>query len=318
MKDANRMDLKPVIPFEPIKADKIPVGDHWIAQVKWDGVRVLTYFDGSNVQLFNRKLNERTLQFPELADIKRYCSASTVILDGEVIALEKGKPSFHNVMKRDRVRQPDKLPRAMRETPIIYMIFDILFFNGNWVVDLPLNQRQRILGETIKSHDDIQLIENFDDAHSLFDVVTAQDLEGIVCKDLTSKYGIKGKDRRWQKLKNYHDLIAVVGGVTYRGDIVNAVLLGLYDQEGRLWYIGHAGTGKLTMADWRDFTEYIKPLTIRERPFINKPERIKSGIWLKPTITVKIRFIEWTEGHTLRQPSIQSFVKIPPEECRLE
>ncbi len=312
------MELKPVIPFEPIKTDKIPVGDQWTAQVKWDGVRILTYFDGDIVGLFNRKLNDRTLQFPELVDIKRYCSAASIVLDGEVIALEKGKPSFHNVMKRDGVRQPDKVPRAMRETPVTYMVFDILFYNGKWITGLPLEQRQEILHDMITPSDDVQLVENFHDPQSLYQVVSAQDLEGIVCKDLTSTYGIKGKDRRWQKLKNYHDLVAVVGGVTFRGDLVNAVLLGLYDREGRLWYIGHAGTGKLTMAEWRALTERIKPLVVKERHFVNKPERIKTAIWLQPAITVKVKFIEWTGGHTLRQPSIQAFVEIPPEKCRLE
>ena len=312
------MQLKPILPFEPVRADKIPVGDQWVAQVKWDGVRVLTYFDGNSVRLFNRRLNERTIQFPELVDIKRYCLASSVILDGEVIALEKGKPSFHSVMKRDGVRQPDKVARALRETPVIYMVFDVLLYNEEWVTGLPLIERQEILNRAITTHDDIQLVENFEDAESLFAVTSVQDLEGIVCKDLTSKYALKGKDRRWQKLKNYRDLVAVVGGVTFRGDLVNAVLLGLYDKNGQLWYIGHAGTGKLTMSEWRELTERIKKLVIRERPFINKPERIKTAIWLKPAITVKIRFVEWTEGHTLRQPSIQAFASIPPEECGFE
>lgn len=309
------MELKPVIPFEPVKVNKLPVGDEWIAQVKWDGVRILTYFDGNSVRLFNRKLNERTLQFPELINLKRYCSASSIILDGEVIALKKGKPSFQNVMKRDSVRQPDKVPRAVRDTPIIYMIFDILFYNGKWVCDLSLTRRQELLKKTVKPRDDFQLVENFDDAQSLFDVVSAQGIEGIVCKDLTSKYGIKGKDQRWQKLKNYLDLVAVVGGVTYRGNIVNSILLGLYDREGRLWYIGHAGTGKLTIPEWRALTERIKPFIIKERPFVNKPERIKTAIWLQPSITVKVKFIEWTSGKTLRQPSIQAFVDIPTEDC---
>lgn len=312
------MELKPVVPFEPVKVNKIPAGDEWIAQVKWDGVRVLTYFDGSGVRLFNRKLLERTLQFPELVNLKSYCSAASAVLDGEVIALKNGKPSFQDVMKRDGVRQPDKVPRAMRDIPIIYMVFDILFYNGKWVTDLPLEQRQKILAENITPHDDIQLVENFDDAQALFDVVTAQGLEGIVCKDLSSKYGIKGKDRRWQKLKNYLDLVAVIGGVTFRGDIVNAILLGLYDHAGRLWYIGHAGTGKLTMLEWRALTERVKPLIIKERPFVNKPERSKTAVWLQPSITVKVKFIEWTTGHTLRQPSIQAFLNVPVEDCRFE
>lgn len=70
------MDLKPVVPFEPKSTEIIPIGKNWIGRVKWDGVRVLTYYDGLKVKLFNRKLNERTSQFFELVNIKSYCSAN--------------------------------------------------------------------------------------------------------------------------------------------------------------------------------------------------------------------------------------------------
>ncbi|MDB5052920.1 MAG: ligase [Bacilli bacterium] len=96
------MELEPVIPFEPIRSNSIPEGSVWIHQIKWDGVRVLTYYDGFKCRLFNRKLNERTNQYPELLDVKSYCHSDSVILDGEIIALgSDGKPSFHEVMRRD-------------------------------------------------------------------------------------------------------------------------------------------------------------------------------------------------------------------------
>lgn len=309
------MELVPIIPFEPITALHIPRGKQWIAQVKWDGVRILTYFDGRQVRLFNRKLNERTMQFPEFAEINRYLIASSAILDGEIIALHNGKPSFHEVMKRDGIRKPENVAKARKVTPVTYMLFDVVYYNGVWVKDQSLQKRQEILLNIITPQENLQLVENFADGESLFTAIKANGMEGIVCKDLNSTYAINGKDGRWQKIKNYRDLIAVVGGVTLRGGVVNALLLGLYDHKGRLWYIGHAGTSKLTQADWRNLTEQVKPLIINERPFVNKPERAKDTIWLKPKITVKIKFAEWTPDGVLRQPSIQAFVDIPPEEC---
>lgn len=76
------MKLKPVIPFEPISTETIPTDDGWVTQIKWDGVRMLTYFDGNEVRLVNRRCNDRTLQYPELLDIQTYCTASSVIIDG--------------------------------------------------------------------------------------------------------------------------------------------------------------------------------------------------------------------------------------------
>lgn len=312
------MEMKPIVPFEPIRTEVFPQGEDWIAQVKWDGVRVLTYYDGNQVRLFNRRLNERTGQYPELTQIKDYCSADSVILDGEVIALEKGRPSFHQVMKRDGIRLLEKVDSLKKQIKIAYMVFDLLFYNGEWVSTLPLKERQEILRELLKPHERVHSVDNFPDAQGLFKAIKKQDLEGIVCKKLSSTYALGGKDNRWQKVKNYRDIIAAVGGVTMREGIVNALLLGAYDSEGRFWYIGHAGTGKLTQADWLELTCRIQPLQKKVSPFVNRPARMKEAIWLVPEYTVKVRFMEWTEGGTLRQPSIQAFMQAQASECRLE
>lgn len=313
------MELTPVNPFEPISSDVFPEGPQWIAQVKWDGVRVLTYYDGEEVRLFNRKQNERTLHYPEIADIHSYFKGDSVILDGEVIALgEDGKPSFYEVMRRDGLRRMEKVPQMQRAVPISYMIFDILYLNGQWVTTFPLRERQELLRRMITPSAHIQFVEDFSSLAGLYKVVEAQGMEGIVMKDLSSTYLINGKDQRWRKKKFYRDLIAAVGGVTLRNKIVNALLLGLFDKERRFWYIGHAGTGKLSQADWRNLTEQIQPLVTEQMPFANRPPRTAETLWLMPELTVKIAFAEWREGHSLRQPSIQGFVEVPAKQCILE
>jgi len=309
--------MQPIKPFEPISTEEIPTGSSWVGQVKWDGVRVLTYYNGSEVKLYNRRLNERTRHYPELIDIKKYCKANSVILDGEVIALKDGKPSFYTVMKRDGITNFDNVTLLSKAVPITYMIFDVLYYNDKWINNQSLNERQQILTKIISPGPHIQLVENFSDPKTLYEIVKKQDLEGVVVKDLTSTYLINGKDGRWRKKKYFRDLIAVVGGVTLRGSTVNSLLLGLYDSQGRLRYIGHAGTGKLTQEDWRTLTQNIQPLIQTEMPFANRPPRYKESIWLKPLLTVKVNFTQWLEGHTLRQPSIQAFVKADPKECIL-
>lgn len=310
--------LEPIVPFEPVSAKRIPKGDRWTAQVKWDGVRILTYYDGRDVRLFNRKRRERTRHYPEFTQISSFCSARSVILDGEVIALDAdGKPSFHEVMRRDGIRRMDRVDRLRKVVPVTYMIFDVVYCNGEWVRHRKLSERMDILSAVITPCDRVQLVHSHPEGADLFKAVQQHRLEGIVVKDLNSKYEINGKDSRWQKIKNYRDITAVVGGVTLRDGIVNAVLLGAFDAKGRLHYIGHAGTGKLTRGEWQTLTERIKPLIVTDRPFVNRPQRIKGAIWVKPEITVKVQFLEWTKGHTLRQPSIQAFVEAPPEACVL-
>jgi len=309
------MNLDPVIPFEPVLADRIPQGTGWTAQIKWDGVRMLAYFDGREFRLVNRRRHDRTAQYPEFHEPAAWCRASSFILDGEFVAFDRRKPSFHEIMRRDSLRKPEQIHRAVGEIPVAYMVFDVLYCDGQWITSRPLAERQQVLASILRPQPHVQPVENADDAEALLAVMKAHGMEGIVCKRLDSTYAIGGKDKRWQKLKITRDLLAVVGGVTFRDGIVNALLLGLYDGDGRLFYIGHAGTGKITAAEWRRLTREAASLAVREMPFANRPERAKGAVWLRPALVAKIRFLEWTDRGTLRQPSIQAFVDMPPEAC---
>ncbi|TCP29779.1 bifunctional non-homologous end joining protein LigD [Scopulibacillus darangshiensis] len=310
--------MEPILPMEPKKSEAVPEGNGWLAQIKWDGVRILTYFDGTKVRLYNRKLNERTWNYPELTNLSSYCSAESVILDGEVIAMgEDGKPSFYEVMRRDGIRRKEKLAQMVSIVPVAYMIFDVIYLNREWLNKRPLNERTRLLSDIIEPNEQIQLVSSHRDGNHLFHVIKENGMEGIVLKKEDSPYQIGQKTDHWQKVKNYLDVIAVVGGFTLRGGVVNAVLLGLYNQKGELYYIGHTGTGKLSNQEWRQLTDILKKKEMDDRPFINKPERNDTAHWVRPALTVKIQYAEWRPGHSLRQPSIQSFVDVPPKDCKM-
>lgn len=310
--------LKPIVPMEPVRSETIPQTGAWRVQIKWDGIRILTYFDGQNVRMFNRKLNERTLHYPEIADIRSYCRADSVILDGEVIALgADGRPSFHQVMRRDGLRRMNKVPRVRKEVPVTYMIFDIVYYNGEWIHRRTLSERSEILSRIIKPNSHIQQVLSHDDAAALFAVMQEHGMEGIVMKKADSPYLIGEKKNYWLKIKNYRDLVAVIGGFTVREGRVNALLLGQYDGQAGLRYIGHAGTAKFTHREWMELEGRLRAMIEHECPFSNKPKKTSSTYWTSSRITVKIQFAEWTEDGTLRQPSIQGIVDVPPEECML-
>ncbi|WP_223068126.1 RNA ligase family protein [Paenibacillus caui] len=309
------MELKPVQPFEPITTNLLPSGDRWVAQVKWDGVRMLAYYDGHASRLINRKGNDRTRQYPEFTDVTGYCRAQSVILDGEMIAIEGGKPSFHAIMKRDSLRKQSEIDAGVQRVAVSYMIFDVLYLNGEWLTGRTLEQRQQLLQELIMPHERLQLCQNYNDAEQLYAVMKQHGWEGVVCKNLDSAYAIGGKDKRWQKKKIFRDLYAAVGGVTYRDGIVNALLLGLYDQHGRFLYIGHAGAGRFTTEDWRRVTKEAERLKADARPFDNTPQRVKGAAWIVPSLTVKVEYLEWTNGGTLRHPVLQGLTTVPAEQC---
>ncbi|SCW69877.1 bifunctional non-homologous end joining protein LigD [Paenibacillus tianmuensis] len=309
------MELKPIFPFEPVSTNVSPSGSDWVAQIKWDGVRMLHYFNGVETRLFNRKLNERTLQYPELLDTKAFCHADSVILDGEIIAFDNNKPSFHEIMKRDSLKQTQKIQLSIAKVPVTYMIFDVLFYNGAWMTGNTLANRLQLLERIITPRNNIQVTQNFPDGSALFSLMKEYRMEGVVYKDLSSKYAINGKDGRWKKQKIYKDLYAIVGGVTLRNKIVNSLLLGLYTNEQDLLYIGHAGTGKLTNHDWVRITELTSRMVIDRKPFMNEPERSKDAVWVRPELKVKVEFLEFTPNGTMRHPSIQSVVNVSKKEC---
>jgi len=307
--------LEPVVPFEPVAADVMPAGPGWIAQIKWDGVRMLAYFDGAGTKLANRRLHDRTAQYPELADARRYLRAKSAILDGEIVAFDAAKPSFHEVMRRDGVRSARAVPAAAREIPVTYMVFDILYLDGEWVTGRSLAERQRLLERAVEPGDHVRLVESTPDGKLLFDAMRKHGMEGIVVKDLASSYAIGGKDGRWRKIKVRRDLTAAVGGVAYGGGRVNALLLGLYDGRGRLHYIGRAGSGRLTGRDWASVTAAAELLRTPDCPFAEKPPRSADAVWIRPMLTAKVHYLEWTAGRTLRQPVIEAVGAGPASDC---
>ncbi|MEK4009110.1 ATP-dependent DNA ligase [Paenibacillus sp. FSL H3-0333] len=311
------LQLKTITPFEPVLASVLPSGEQWIAQIKWDGVRMISYYDGSHAELINRRGNRRTLQYPELAEPGSYCRAGSFILDGEIIALSGGKPSFHEVMRRDSLKNEAAIRAVQPQVPVLYMVFDILYCDGIWLLDEPLSRRQELLKEMLLPHPHVQQVPSYPDPVQLLAAARQGSLEGIVCKDMHSAYAPGGKDKRWQKLKIISDVTAVAGGVTFRDGTVNALLLGLYDDEGKLHYIGHAGAGRMTVQDWRKLTEQVHTLASETMPFAELPERSKGAFWIKPKLVFKVHYLEWNASGTLRQPSIQAWVELPPMHCLL-
>lgn len=313
------MMIEPVRPFEPVVSDTIPEGPEWIHQIKWDGVRMLAYADGGRTRLFNRRQNERTANYPELADVADYCSASSAIFDGEVIALgPDGKPSFHEVMRRDGIRRYNRVNTLVADIPVYYMIFDVLFYNGRWVNDRTLEERTDLLRTLVNESDQVHLVTSDTDGAALFDVVRNQDMEGVVSKKRDSSYALSGKDARWQKIKYDRDLVAVIGGASYRQGSVNAVLLGLYDRQDQFVFVGSAGAGKLAAEEWKQLSEWIKRTKTDHCPFHAIPETDRPTAWIRPALTVKVTYAGWTEGRALRQPVIQAIVAEDPESCKFE
>src|SRR5690554_5542030 len=120
-----------ITPMSPITYHEIFDDPNFIYQVKWDGVRMISYIKNNDIKLINRKLNSRTDQYPELQSLSTIIKGYDItILDGEIITLVNGKPSFPTVMRRDNTTDIKKIKLLTKLIPVLYMVFDILYLNG--------------------------------------------------------------------------------------------------------------------------------------------------------------------------------------------
>ena len=128
-------------------AHEVPPGDGWAYEMKWDGVRALTLVRPGTVRITSRNGRDVTAGYPELHALAADLGAAEVLLDGEIVALnEEGRPDFQLLQRRMHVRDVERRLRALqREVPIVLMIFDLLWFDGRLIIELPYTERRRVL-----------------------------------------------------------------------------------------------------------------------------------------------------------------------------
>ena len=271
----------------------------FIFELKLDGIRCIAYLDPKNVQLRNKRNKDITALYPELSQIKQ-CVKKKCILDGELIALTDGKPDFYQLQSRSLMSDAFKIRLAAQRNPILFVAYDILYFNGEELTDKPLMRRKEILGKNIIEGHGLALSRWIEqDGVAFFDSAKQQDLEGIVAKNKNSIYHIGRRTRDWLKIKVMQDEDVVICGYQPDGDgMVKDLVLGYYDGDA-LRYRGKVflGVSKEVRKTVFEFARKNK----RERP----PKGFKRAdgiIWIKPQIEGTVHFMQETPNGTMRQP----------------
>ena len=303
-----------VQPMQPLSSKAPPARSDYFYQIKWDGVRILALIEEGRVILKNRKGRMRTEQYPELQEAAALIRAKNAVLDGEVIALAGGKPSFARVLRRELCRRAEAIRALQRQIPCTYCLFDLLYLEGSDLAGRPIEERQRLLEEVVEAVPPLYLNENFQDGEVLYREVEEAGLEGIVAKKRGSPYRSGRKTGDWLKIKPRQRQLCVVGGLTLPHGSVGALLLGAY-RDGELLYIGKAGSG----LKGRELL-LLRDQARRDRagePSFSNPPRERELLWLEPRLTVQVEFAEWTAGLRLRSPVVIGFTGRPPCEALL-
>ncbi len=276
--------------------------DQHLFEVKWDGTRSLAFVENGDYRLLNRNRNDQKPRYPELG-----CLGSVLppglLLDGEIVVLRGDRPSFRDMLTREQARAPRRIAALAKTLPAVYVAFDVLYVAGRSVMDEPLSDRRRRLEELIapaagSAVGRLILSDAIVGAgRALFDSVCANELEGLVAKELASPYRPGLRTDEWVKVKTVRRLpCAIVGFVpTERGDIKSLVVAAL--RAGELVCVGRVGSG-LSAALRRDLLRRLGALE-RPQPVVACPFE---GRWVEPELYCTVSFLEFTDDGMLRAP----------------
>jgi bifunctional non-homologous end joining protein LigD len=274
----------------------------WLFERKLDGERLLAFRDGSQVRLLTRNDRDVTGTFPEVADALLAQQADGFVVDGEVVAFRDGQTSFSRLQQRLGVAHP--APQLIEDFPVTYYIFDVLFAAGRDTRGLPQRERKDTLHALLDFAGPLQYTEHRDgDGEAFYRQACVDGWEGLIAKRADAPYA-EGRTHNWLKFKCITGQEFVIGGYTdpqgsRQG--LGALLVGYYDEDGRLTYAGKVGTGFST-ATLRSLSESLSALERDTSPFaVGKPPR--AGVhWAEPRLVAQIEFAEWTTDGLLRQP----------------
>jgi bifunctional non-homologous end joining protein LigD len=284
--------------LEPMKAqlvDKPFDDERWLFEVKWDGIRLVAFIDEGNVTLQTRAGRIVDAEYPQLQAINRLVNAGQAVLDGEVVVLdEEGRPSFQLLQNRGSD------PRPMH-----YAVFDIVYFDGQQLFKVPLEDRKRLLRDIVRDSGVLKYSDHVvGQGKAFFKAAQEKRLEGIVAKLRDSLYQPGVRSSAWLKIKAILQQEVVIGGFTEPRNSrkhFGALLVGVYE-NGKLVYTGHVGGGfdDRTLAE---VAKLLKPRIIKTSPFDGPPPRTnEKPTWVKPELVAEVKFAEWTRDGVMRQP----------------
>jgi bifunctional non-homologous end joining protein LigD len=289
-----------------------PDDESWGYEIKWDGVRAVAYVPPDKpTRIESRNLNDVTRQYPEAAAVGTALEKRSAVLDGEVVAFdEHGRPSFERLQGRMHLTGEAAIGVRTQSTPIAYVVFDLLYLDGESLMRLPYSERRaRLEGLDLNGPSWRTPAYHQGEGAALLEASAKQGLEGVVAKRLDSPYEPGKRNGAWLKIKNTRRQELVIGGWLpgegRRQGRIGALLMGYYDHEPptpELRFAGKVGTG----FDAKELDKLGALLAGRRRPtspFSGPRQPGKGAIYVDPDLVAEVEFNEWTRQNMLRHPS---------------
>ena len=277
-------------------------GGSWLFEPKLDGLRCVAVRNGRDVGLWSRNRLSFNERFPELVAELRRLPANNFVLDGEVVALVGGLPSFAALQEGGAGR-------------VVYWVFDLPWLLGRDLRELPVEQRKALLEKAVPEGVHLQVVKPLSgDPTALLERACREGWEGLVAKRAGSLYR-GGRGGEWVKLKCSCRQELVIGGFTAPKGArtgFGALLLG-YWQDGQFAYAGKVGTG-FTEATLRRLFKELLELETTLSPFA-APVGERGARFVEPRLVAEVAFTNWTPEGRLRPPS---FLGLRPDKASSE
>lgn len=294
-------------------SSRVPEGDSWIHELKFDGYRILAHINGTGkVRLITRNDNDWTVRFGVVANAVADLPLQSAILDGEVVSLDaNGVSNFQKL--QNSLKTGDS-------ASLVYYVFDLPYLEGYDLTDVPLVKRKELLaGVLLATNPDNDGVIRYSDhiqgqGADVLQQACSAAMEGIVAKRADSAYH-QFRSPDWLKVKCMKQQEFVIGGYSKpQGSRVGfgALLLGYYD-KGQLFYAGRVGTG-FTTQTLKQLAAELKGRQIEQSPFTNSMTSAeRRGVtWVKPQLVGEVEFTEWTSDGRLRHPSFHGLREDKP------
>lgn len=292
--------------------------DEWIFEVKWDGIRAISYV---NEALSIRSRNQKELidNFPELSELREL--ARNMVLDGEIIVMKNGRPDFQTLIQRRQNIKTNEIAYLSRKFPATYIIFDILEKDGEELLDIPLMERKRILKNSVKEGKFVVLslfVEETGVAY--YRAALEKGIEGIMAKKKQSSYEPGKRSNNWLKIKRVKTCDCVIFGYTKgegnRERTFGSLILGLYD-AGSPVFIGKVGTG-FSQENMEDMKLSLDKYKV-EQETLAGVDMDREITWLKPELVCEVGYQSITDDGKLRIPVYKRFREDKdPFECTID
>ncbi|WP_052397518.1 non-homologous end-joining DNA ligase [Streptomyces sp. NRRL F-5123] len=276
-------------------------GEGWIFERKLDGIRMLASRDREGrVELWSRTGQRLNATYPEVVSALAEQACPDFVVDGEIVALHRGRTDFALLQQRSGLTDPAAV-RAARVT-VTYYLFDLLRLGGVDTTGLPQRARKALLRDALDFRAPLRFTPHRNHGgQELLDRACGWGWEGLIAKRASAPYAHR-RSPSWLKLKCAAGQELVVGGFTEPAGSrlsFGALLVG-YHEEGRLRYAGKVGTGYDTRT-LRALRERLDALETGRSPFAD-PVRERTAHWVRPELVAQVAFTEWTRDGRLRHP----------------